>query len=120
MGLAEQGAKKSAIATYERSDRMLEPLQGANAVRLFAQLSWYMPSYLPMNESALAFFDQVIRLARKHNLRIDLTGLSHINVAEFPTWFDEHSDKEKIEEPLHQCRQLRHSSKIVDFSTSAP
>ena len=68
--------------------------QGANAIRVFPEVRRYMPTYMAMNESALKFFDQVVLLARKHNLRIDLTGLTHVNVSSFPSWYDQHTDTE--------------------------
>ena len=68
--------------------------QGANAIRVFPQVSRYMPEYMKINEPAFEFFDQVVLLARKHNLRIDLTGLTHVNVSSFPNWYDQHTDVE--------------------------
>jgi hypothetical protein len=58
---------------------------GANSLRLFLQLSKFMPRYMEMDRSTLEFLDQVIECARKYDLKLDLTGLSHI--IGIPEWF---------------------------------
>jgi hypothetical protein len=85
--------EEAPLDKIDRDFRVAHQL-GANAVRLFPQVSRYMPRYMEIDESALDFLDQVILLARKHNLRVDLTGLTHVNVASFPSWYDQHTDAE--------------------------
>lgn len=67
---------------------------GANSVRLFLQPSAFMPIYGVMDEGRLQFFDQVVWRARKYNLRIDVTGLSQIVVADLPEWYSARTSEE--------------------------
>lgn len=85
--------EEAPLDKIDRDFRIAHQL-GANAVRVFPQVSRYMPRYMEIDPSALEFFDRVVLLARKHNLRIDLTGLTHVNVASFPDWYDQHTDAE--------------------------
>jgi hypothetical protein len=51
-----------------------------------------MPRYLEMDAAALEFLDQVIGRARKYDLKLDLTGLSHI--VGIPPWYAGRSAEE--------------------------
>jgi len=67
---------------------------GANSLRLFLQLSHFMPRYLEMDPAALEFLDQVVARARKYDLKLDLTGLSHI--IGIPSWYSDRSTEEVV------------------------
>lgn len=85
--------EEAPIAKVDRDLREARRI-GANAVRVFLELSRFMPRYRELDESMFAFFDQVVQRARKYNLRLDVTGLSHIDAAAFPAWYNERSDEE--------------------------
>jgi hypothetical protein len=53
-----------------------------------------MPNYGVMDESRLQFFDQIVLRARKHNLHIDVAGLSQIDVADLPEWYSARTPEE--------------------------
>jgi hypothetical protein len=65
---------------------------GANVIRLFLQMSRFMPRYQEMDPAALDQLDHVVQLARRYDLRLDLTGLSHI--AGLPEWFGSRTSQE--------------------------
>jgi hypothetical protein len=67
---------------------------GANSLRLFLQLSHFMPRYLEMDPAALELLDQVVARARKYDLKLDLTGLSHI--IGVPAWYSGHTTDEIV------------------------
>jgi hypothetical protein len=70
---------------------------GANCIRLFLQLGYFMPRHGEIDEKRLEFLDQVILRARKRNLRVDLTGLSHIDAGNVPAWYIERSPEEMLQ-----------------------
>jgi hypothetical protein len=79
---ATQGASSPATAPWVNEDILREeaPLDkinrdfrearrlGANSIRLFLQLGYFMPRYGEMDEKRLEFLDEVILRARKRNL----------------------------------------------------
>ncbi len=67
---------------------------GANVIRLFPQLDRYLPGLDSVCERALHSLDAALAAARRHELRVDLTGLTMIDSRARPGWLARASDEE--------------------------
>lgn len=61
---------------------------GANVVRIHLQVSAFLESPTRANPQALARLADLLRLAERNSLRLDLTGLACYHKAEVPAWYD--------------------------------
>ena len=68
---------------------------GANTVRVHLQLGRFMESLDRPNEASLARLAELVRLAEKTGLYLDLTGLGCYHREVVPTWYDALSEAER-------------------------
>jgi Cellulase (glycosyl hydrolase family 5) len=105
-------------APIEKIDRDFRAARriGANSLRLFLQLSRFMPRFMEMHPATLEFLDRVIERARKYDLRLDLTGLSHITG--MPEWYDGRSAEEilRAERQFWSAIAKRYAEEPVIFA----
>ncbi len=79
---------------------------GANTIRFFLQISRFEPELKKqLDPIHLRYFDLLINLAKKHNLRIGVTGLSNIDEANIPTWFYE-NDEQMVDGEVYFWQQM--------------
>jgi hypothetical protein len=69
---------------------------GANVIRLFPQLDRYLPERDALRESELAKLDEAIDMAGRHELRVDLTGLTMIDSRARPAWLVQAGDEQIV------------------------
>lgn len=68
---------------------------GANVVRIHLQYAKFMDSPIKANEKALARLTQLLALAEKVGLYLDLTGLGCYHKKDVPPWYDKLNEKER-------------------------
>ncbi len=68
---------------------------GANVVRVHLQLGTYMKSPQDVEEAELERLKDILDLAEKFELYLDLTGLGCYHLAKVPSWYDELSEKDR-------------------------
>jgi hypothetical protein len=73
-------------AAIERDFRRMADL-GANVVRVHLQFERFEPARGTTDEHALLKLDQLVRLARRAHVRLDVTGLGHYRAAAIQPWF---------------------------------
>lgn len=61
---------------------------GANVVRVHLQLGKFMESAEKPNTGALAKFEELLKLAEKEGLYLDVTGLGCYHKKDVPAWYD--------------------------------
>src|SRR5262245_32065818 len=67
-----------------------------NAVRVHLQLGRFMPDSPTFDEHALLKLDQLVGLARRLGLVLDVTGLAHYREEAIPAWFRALDDEEMM------------------------
>lgn len=68
---------------------------GANAVRIHLQFGKFMDAPDKPNASALEQLSQLVKLAEREQLYLDLTGLGCYHKADVPKWYDELDEAER-------------------------
>lgn len=68
---------------------------GANVVRIHLQLGKFMAAPDKPNEKALERLTDLVKLAEKVGLYLDLTGLGCYHKQDIPAWYDKLSEKER-------------------------
>lgn len=70
---------------------------GANVVRIHLQVSRFMESSKQPNAKSLDRLADLLRLAERHNLYLDLTGLGCYHKKDVPDWYDKLNETERWE-----------------------
>jgi len=81
-------------ARVERDFREMRRL-GANVVRVHLQLGKFMLGPSDANEAALDRLGQLLRLAEREKLYLDLTGLGCYHKKDVPAWYDRLGERER-------------------------
>jgi hypothetical protein len=81
-------------ATVEKDFAAMKAL-GANVVRVHPQFGKYMDAPDKPNEKALAKFSELLKLAEKTGLYLDVTGLGCFHKKDVPAWYDAMSQDER-------------------------
>jgi Cellulase (glycosyl hydrolase family 5) len=68
---------------------------GANVVRIHLQFGKFMDGANKANEKALVRLGQLLRLAEKERLYLDLTGLGCYHKKDVPAWYDQLNEAER-------------------------
>jgi hypothetical protein len=68
---------------------------GANVVRIHLQLGKFMDGPEKCNERALDRLAQLVKLAEREHLYLDLTGLGCYHKADVPVWYDQLAEKDR-------------------------
>ena len=100
-------------ATVEQDFREMKQL-GANVVRIHLQLGKFMESQDRPNEKALVRLTQLVKLAEKTGLYLDLTGLGCYHRKNVPVWYD------KLEEDGRWKVQARFWAAIAGKCATSP
>lgn len=61
---------------------------GANVVRIHLQVAQFMEAPDRMNDAALAKLDQILSLAERERLYLDITGLATYRPSDTPAWYE--------------------------------
>ena len=70
---------------------------GANVVRIHLQLGKFMESQHRLNAKSLARLDDLLALANRIGLYLDLTGLGCYHKQDVPAWYDELGESDRWE-----------------------
>ena len=68
---------------------------GANVVRIHLQINKFMLSPDKPNKKSLRQFKRLLVLAKRLNLRLDITGLGCYHKQDVPVWYDALTEKER-------------------------
>ena len=68
---------------------------GANVVRIHLQVSKFMETAGQLNAKSLEQLDQLVQLAERTGLYLDITGLGCYHKQDVPAWYDELSDSDR-------------------------
>src|SRR5262245_22657427 len=68
---------------------------GANVVRIHLQVGKFMETANKPNEKTLDRLTELVALAEKERLYLDLTGLGCYHKADVPAWYDQLSEKDR-------------------------
>jgi hypothetical protein len=87
---------------------------GANVVRIHLQLGRFLKTADQTNDAALARLSQLIALAERLGLYLDLTGLGCYHQADVPAWYD------ALDEPARWNAQCRFWQAVARCGASSP
>jgi hypothetical protein len=68
---------------------------GANCVRIHLQLGKFLEAPDRTNQAALDQLSQLLKLAERQGLYLDITGLACYHKANVPDWYDQQSEQER-------------------------
>jgi hypothetical protein len=86
----------------ERWDEVVEDFSeikqlGANCVRIHLQLGKFVQAPDRANQAALNQLAELLKLAERQGLYLDITGLACYHKANVPDWYDQQTEKERWE-----------------------